>query len=149
VKRSLTLSVAESCTGGTFASMLTALPGASRWLKEALVVYSIDSKVQRLGIPLVEIHQHGVVSSHICKMMSEKTKIKLNTDLGIGITGSAGPDTYSNIPIGLAYIALSTPEENFCNSFHFYGSRLFVQEQAAQAALDLLYKYLTKLESSI
>ena len=65
--RNMTLSVAESCTGGTFASLLTALPGASRWLKEALVVYSIDSKVQRLDISLQEIQHHGVVSSYICK----------------------------------------------------------------------------------
>lgn len=148
-KRNMTLSVAESCTGGTFASLLTALPGASRWLKEALVVYSIDSKVQRLDISLQEIQHHGVVSSYICKKMAENTKKLLKTNLGIGITGSAGPDTYPEIPLGRVYIALSTAQETACKLFEFSGSRLYVQEQASQAALDLLHIYLSKMESSI
>lgn len=143
-----TLSVAESCTGGTFASLLTSLPGASLWLKEALVVYSLESKAQRLGIPLKEIVQYGVVSSDICIKMAENTKKLLNTPLGMGITGSAGPDSYPGVNPGQVYIALSTPEKNFCKLYQFSGSRLYIQEQSSQAALNLLYGYLSSLESS-
>ena len=141
-----TLSVAESCTGGTFASLLTSLPGASIWLKEALVAYSIESKVQRLGIPLKEIVQYGVVSSFICQKMAEKTKNMLDTHFGIGITGNAGPTAYSNTLPGQVYIALSTPKHNQCEFFHFHGSRLYIQEQASKAALTILYEYLKHQE---
>ena len=143
-----TLSVAESCTGGALTSFLTSLPGASLWLKEALVVYSIESKVQRLGIPLAEIVQYGVVSSFICTKMAVNTKIMLNTDFGIGITGNAGPTSYSNTLPGQVYIALSTPNNNHCDFFHFHGSRLYIQEQASKAALNLLCAYLSNLKDA-
>jgi PncC family amidohydrolase len=141
-----TLSVAESCTGGTFTSYLTSLPGASIWLKEALVVYSIESKVQRLGIPLQEIVQYGVVSSFICTKMAVNTKIMLDTDFGIGITGNAGPTAYSNTLPGQVYIAFSTPKHNQCEFFHFHGSRLHIQEQASKAALTIFHDWLKQEE---
>lgn len=143
-----TLSLAESCTGGVFSSLLTSLPGASLWLKEALVVYSLESKVERLGISLLEINKHGVVSSNICIKMAENTKKLLNTDLGMGITGSAGPDSYPGINPGQVYIALSSPRQNLCKSYQFSGSRLYIQDQSSRAALDLLFDHLNSLESS-
>ena len=91
LERGLTLAVAESCTAGLLASRLASLPGASRYFAGGVVSYSNESKVALLGVPAEEIEEFGAVSEQVALAMAEGARERFGTDIGIGITGVAGP----------------------------------------------------------
>ncbi|MEW6026750.1 MAG: CinA family protein [Planctomycetota bacterium] len=90
-KKGLTLAVAESCTGGLICHKLTAIPGASKVFKEGTICYSDASKTKRLGIGKAVIERHGAVSPEVCRLMAKNITASEKTDLGISVTGIAGP----------------------------------------------------------
>ena len=139
-----TLSIAESCTGGLLSHRLTGIPGSSNYLKLALIVYSNDSKVKLLKVPLKTLRRYGTVSSEVAIAMAKNVRAILNADLGISITGIAGPAGATSLkPVGLTYIAMAASKKILCIKYRFQGSRKQIKLQAATQALKLLKEFLT------
>ncbi len=134
-----TIAVAESCTGGTLAKLLTDIPGASRYFTYGWVTYSNTAKTSELGIEADLIEKHGAVSPETAEAMAKGARKRAGTDFAIGITGIAGPDGGSEQkPVGLVYISVDS--DNGCETKHFTfaHNRDFIRLQAAQTALNML-----------
>lgn len=139
IKQKKTLALAESCTGGLLGHTLTNLPGASQFLYLGLIAYDNSAKIKLLGIPPALINKHGAVSAEIARKMAINVRKLLKTDLGLSITGIAGPSGGTAAkPVGLVFIALSSSKKDLVKSFHFKGTRLSIKNQAVQAALKSL-----------
>ena len=143
--KGLNLSVAESCTGGNIAKMLTAIPGASKFLTGALVAYSEDVKNNILDIPKNVIDQYSVVSEEVAIEMATRCKKLFGTDYALATTGNAGPTTdKTDKTVGVVYIAVATPDGVFAKEFFFGKPRAKVIERASVKALELLRKEILK-----
>jgi nicotinamide-nucleotide amidase len=130
-----TLAVAESCTGGLIAHRLTEVPGVSEVLLEAVVTYSNESKVKRLGVDPALIAAHGAVSEEVARAMALGAARTSGADIGVAVTGIAGPGGGSGRkPVGLCYMAVGDRVE----SKVFSGDRSHVKERAAGYALNML-----------
>lgn len=135
----LTLSVAESCTGGLVSKRLTDADGSSEYFMTGIVTYSNESKENFLGVPGALIKKYGAVSRQVSEEMALGIKHFACTDIGIGITGIAGPGGGSRRhPVGLAYIAFVTDRKRIVREFRFKGSRQDIRWQVSQAALDMI-----------
>lgn len=142
-KTKKTIAVAESCTGGLISKRLTNISGSSRYFLLGLVAYGNQAKQSLLGIPAQTLKESGAVSKKIAQLMAKNIKQLAKTDLGLGVTGIAGPSgATKDKPVGLVYIALATPRRILCREFHFHGDRSAVRQRASQAALDMVRKYL-------
>jgi nicotinamide-nucleotide amidase len=134
-----TIAIAESCTGGTLAKLLTDIPGASRYFTYGWVTYSDIAKISELGIKADLIEKHGAVSSKIAEAMARGARKRAGTDFAIGITGIAGPSGGSKEkPVGLVYISLDSDSGCETKRFIFAYDRDFIRLQAAQTALNML-----------
>jgi len=141
-----TLALAESCTGGLIAGRLTAVPGASTFLDRGFVTYSNASKAQELAIDPALIERHGAVSEEVARAMANGARRVAQTDVGIGVTGIAGPDGGTpEKPVGLVYIALAGLGGDIVRRCRFVGERERVRVQAVQVALELLRRALLGL----
>lgn len=130
-----TLSSAESCTGGTIASMVTAISGSSSYFKGAVVSYAVSVKEQVLGVDVGE----GVVSESTARQMADGVAKVLDTDCAVATTGIAGPGgAEPGKPVGTVCIAAHIPDATITRTFHFEGERESVILQAADASLRLL-----------
>ncbi len=144
-KANLTLSTAESCTGGLLGHLLTNVPDSSKYFLEGLITYSNNSKINLLDIDPVIIRDYGAVSEETARSMAENVRRLSSSDLALAITGIAGPSgATDNKPIGLAYICLASPDFVSCQRFIFAGKRENIKEQAAIASLNMLRLYLVK-----
>ena len=146
-ERGLTIALAESCTGGLLASRLTDVPGSSRYVERGVVTYSNRAKTELLGVPEAMIAAHGAVSEPVAEAMAAGVRARASVDVGIGVTGIAGPDGGSaEKPVGTVAIAValpeSSPEARQVRLFRFAGEREQVKFQASQAALDMLRRLL-------
>jgi nicotinamide-nucleotide amidase len=140
-----TISVAESCTGGLLMSRLTDIPGSSDYADRGIVCYSNRSKVELLGIPEALIEQHGAVSEPVALAMAEGVRAAARSDVGIGITGVAGPGGGTpDKPVGTVAIAVTAGDAVRVRTFNFFGGREMVKFQSTQAALNTLRLMLTK-----
>jgi len=140
-KRGLKLGVAESCTGGLLSHRLTNIPGSSNYYNCGVVSYSNQAKSELLNVSSSLIQEKGAVSSEVAKKMAEGAKKAAKADIGIGITGIAGPTGATpEKPVGLVYIAISTQDKKMCQKFIFSGDREKIKWKASQAALYLLNK---------
>jgi nicotinamide-nucleotide amidase len=143
VARGLRIAVAESCTGGLLSSRLTDVPGSSRYVDRAVVAYSNDAKVDLLGVPAKVIAEHGAVSEPVALAMAEGIKSRSSVDIGVGITGIAGPGGGTpEKPVGTVAIAVVTNTVRRSRTFRFIGGREQVKFQASQAALDMVRRML-------
>lgn len=143
IEAGLSLSVAESCTGGLLAHRLTNVPGSSGYLELALVCYSNSSKMNLLGVPESELELHGAVSDAVARGMALGVKRLGGTSLGMSITGIAGPGgATSQKPVGLVCMALAHPRGVTSQEQRFIGDREGIKYRASQAALDMLRRYL-------
>ncbi len=143
VDRGMTVSLAESCTGGQVMKYLSDVPGSSRYLAGGIVSYSNDLKINLLGIPRAIIDQYGAVSEQTARLMAEGIKNITGTYLGVGITGIAGPGGGTEEkPTGLVYIAVAGETKTNCQRYIFPGQRGEVRSSATSAALDMLRQYL-------
>ena len=144
-EKKLTLSVAESCTGGLISHRLTQVPGSSKYFERGLVTYSNRSKQELLGVRSKTLEQHGAVSSHVAREMAMGIRERADTDLGLSVTGIAGPEGGSDEkPMGLVYCALASIKECFCQSFNYMGARDLIKMKSALAGLNMLRQYLTQ-----
>ena len=138
-ERSLRLAVGESCTGGLLATRLTAVPGSSDVFMGGIVAYDNAVKRDVLGVPEAMLREHGAVSEPVAKAMASGARQALQTDLGIGITGIAGPGGGSaEKPVGTVYIAVDRGGETRGWRRHFFGDRDEIRRRSAQTALDFV-----------
>jgi nicotinamide-nucleotide amidase len=134
-----TIAVAESCTGGTLAKLLTDIPGASRYFTYGWVTYSDTAKIKELGVKADLIKEDGAVSHRVAEAMAKGVRKRAGTDFAIGITGIAGPDGGSEQkPVGLVYISVDSDSGCETKRFIFAHNRDFIRLQAAQTALNML-----------
>lgn len=146
LKNKMTVSVAESCTGGLLCSTITDVAGASEWFDRGVVSYSNQSKMQTLGVTEEILRSHGAVSADTAIAMAEAIKRISGSQIGVGITGIAGPSGGSpEKPVGTVYIALATPDGSEPYHFKFSRDRLWFKQIVVATALDLVRRYLIKL----
>ena len=142
-ERSLTLAVAESCTGGLLGHRLTSVPGSSRYFDRGVMVYSNRAKEELLGVPPEVLRAHGAVSAPCAEAMAAGVRRVSGSDCALAITGIAGPDGGTPTkPVGTVFIGVSVGPRVTAQRFHFAGDRGAVKWQAAQVALDLLRRRL-------
>lgn len=143
LKNKLTISTAESCTGGMLAEYLTTVPGSSEFYLGSIVSYANSVKAQLLGVPLNLLEKHGAVSREVGSAMAQRIRALTGSDLGIGITGIAGPGGGTpEKPVGLVYIALATADTIICNEYHFVGDREIIRRRSVLSAYYLIWKHL-------
>jgi nicotinamide-nucleotide amidase len=146
-QHALTISVAESCTGGLLASRLTDVPGSSDYVERGVVCYSNRAKTELAGVPAALIAEHGAVSEPVAKAMAEGIRSRAGTNIGIGITGIAGPGGGTpQKPVGTVSVAVIVDDETRVRTFQFIGGRDMVKFQAAQAALNMTRLAVMKIQ---
>ncbi len=137
------LSVAESCTGGLLAHLLTQVPGASTTFNGGAVCYSNDTKMEVLQVPEALISQHGPVSAELAVAMASGAAELFSTDYALSITGFAGPDGGDeHASIGTVFVGYHAPQGIWVRRLSFHQDRQTVQLRAAHAALDWLRREL-------
>ena len=133
-----TLATAESCTGGLVGHLLTEVPGASTVYLGGVVSYSDAVKAGLLGVPPEVLEAHGAVSAQVAVAMAEGARRATGADLGIAITGIAGPDGgRPDKPIGLTYVAVAAPSGPVVRRHLWSGERSHNKRASAAAALEL------------
>ena len=146
-ERSLTVSVAESCTGGLLAQRLTDLPGASAAFKGGVVSYWSQVKHDVLNVPNEQLFHYWSVSEPVAQAMAEGVRTLTGSDLALAVTGVAGPDPDDRgNPVGLVYVSIAGQGETFVRVIHAAGPRARIRHLAANHALDLLRRRLSGLE---
>lgn len=148
---SMTLAIAESCTGGLISSRLTDISGSSTYTKENFVTYSNDSKINTLGVSKEVIESFGVISRECAQEMVEGLYKKTNNDICLAITGIAGPTSAEGKPVGIAYIAIKNKYSLQISEIkinpHF--NRRTIKFLFADEALNLLMKFLDEHYAAI
>ena len=138
-QKKLTLSIAESCTGGLLSNRLTNIPGSSQAFLLGIISYSNSSKNKILKIPEKIIQAQGAVSSQTAKLMAVNARKLAGSSLGVGITGIAGPGGGTKFkPVGTIYIGVASDKKTGVRKFNFSGSRLQIKRRTADKAIDML-----------
>ena len=145
LEKNKTLAVAESCTGGLIGHRLTQTPGSSDYFLEGVVAYSNEAKNSRLEVSPTLIRKYGAVSEEVALAMADGIRKTSGADIGLSVTGVAGPDASNNKPVGTVFIAISDKEKSDCKCFRFYSDRSRNKERSAQAGLDLLRRWFRNL----
>ena len=141
--RRLTLSLAESCTGGLLAARLTDVPGSSRYVLGSVVAYHNDVKRRCLGVPAATLTRHGAVSAQAARRMAEGARRLAGSDVGMAVTGIAGPGGGTpRKPVGLVYLGLADGRRTLSRRCQCIGDRAAIRAQAVQLALDWLRRSL-------
>jgi PncC family amidohydrolase len=141
----LTLSAAESCTGGLLSHRLTNVAGSSDYFTGGVMAYSYEAKERLLGVGRETLETYGAVSEQTAVEMARGVRRVLQTGVSLAITGIAGPDGgMPDKPVGLVYIALSAEDGEECRRFVWDGDREQNKARSAQAALQVLADYLRR-----
>ena len=139
--RGAKIAVAESCTGGMVAERITSVPGSSRYFVGGAVVYANDLKTLFADVPPLMIEAHGAVSKEVALALAQNIREICNTDIGVGVTGIAGPGGGTEEkPVGLVYIAVTNGPKQEVVERRFPGDRERIRRWASQQALDLVRK---------
>lgn len=143
IKNNLTISTAESCTGGLLSGKLINYPGISSVFMEGLVTYSNEAKMKRLGVKKETLDKYGAVSKETAEEMAHGIVKASGSDIGVSITGIAGPSGGTKEkPVGLVFIGLYTNGKLKVEEFNFSGERQTIRNETVIAALNLLRKEL-------
>ncbi|MBI5048750.1 MAG: CinA family protein [Deltaproteobacteria bacterium] len=146
-KLGLTLGIAESCTGGLLCHKITNVSGSSKYFRGGVVAYSNDLKKQILDVPKEILHKFGAVSKETAKVMAQGAKRRLGGDIGIAITGIAGPTGGSKAkPLGTVFIAISGKTTERDQRFLLKGSRQSIKLAASNKALKMLRGFLEQAD---
>lgn len=139
----LTLALSESCTGGLLGHRITDVSGSSDYFRGAIVAYASELKRELLGVREETLAEHGAVSEETAREMARGARRVIEADLGISITGIAGPTGGTpDKPVGLVYIGLAAPDGEWVERRVWEEGRRQNKAQSAEAALDLLRRYL-------
>ena len=141
IQKGLSISVAESCTGGLIGKRITDVPGSSSFFRGGVIAYSNDLKVNQLGISKELLDSDGAVSQSVAKEMALSIQATTNSDIAIATTGISGPSGGTDKkPIGLVYIAISFNGDVWVKEFNFLPKRLIHREITSQTALNMVRK---------
>lgn len=141
--KSLTLSVAESCTGGLIGHIITETPGSSACFMGGIISYSNRAKCEILGVAEETINRYGAVSDETAKEMAAGVRERFHTNIGLSVTGIAGPDGGSDEkPVGTVYIGYSDEKSLFSVRYLFKGNRAEIKQKTADTALENIRRYL-------
>lgn len=136
-REKLTVSVAESCTGGAVLNALTHVPGSSSYVTGGVVAYSNSVKIEQLGVKQDEIEKFGAVSQPVALQMAKNVARLMKTDIGISTTGIAGPGGGSEEkPVGTVWIGFWSKTKYFALKANFNGTRVEIKQQTVKAALE-------------
>ena len=139
LERGLTVSTAESCTGGLVAARLVNYPGISAALGEAHVTYANEAKVKYCGVSPETLRAHGAVSEQTAREMAQGLRQRSGADIAVATTGIAGPDGGTKEkPVGLVYVACASAQGTQVVRLTLHGDRQRVRELAALRALDMI-----------
>lgn len=142
-QKGLTLSVAESCTGGLIGNLLTNVPGSSSYFSGGAIVYGNQAKMDLLGVSKQTLDAYGAVSDPVAREMAAGVRRELKSDLGLAVTGIAGPDGGTEEkPVGTVHIALAFRDETFSGKYRFWGKREQNKMNSAVMALDWVRRVL-------
>lgn len=137
-ERGWTIAFAESCTGGLVGHRMTNISGSSDYYLGSVTAYAYNAKEHLLGVEAATLEQYGAVSETTVLEMAAGIRSALGADIGISISGIAGPGGGTpEKPVGLVWIGLSSPEGSKAEQFNFPGERLEIKKQAADQALKL------------
>jgi nicotinamide-nucleotide amidase len=137
--RGLTVATAESCTGGLLAARLTERPGSSAWVLGGVTAYANSAKEQFLGVPAEVLAEHGAVSSEVALALAEGASSRFGADVGVGITGIAGPDGgTADKPVGTVHLCVVGPDGPELRALRLPGSRPAVRTRSVTMAMHLL-----------
>ena len=146
----LTVTTAESCTGGLLAGRLVNVSGVSEVFKEGYITYSNEAKEKLLGVAKETLAQFGAVSPQTAEEMARGCAAAAGADIGIGITGVAGPDGGTEEkPVGLVYIGCQVCGKSAVKEYHFKGNRNKIREASVSAALSLMRECILQYCSSV
>ena len=144
-EKKVTISTAESCTGGKIAATLSSVSGASNYFKGSVVSYATQTKINVLGIANEVIAKYGVVSAEVATEMAKSAQKIMTSDFAIATTGNAGPTKGDeSAELGTVFIAVATPNEVFVEEFNFGQPREKVIDRAVSKGLELIYKEILK-----
>lgn len=142
--KNLKIAVAESCTGGMLGEMITRIPGSSKYFQGGVISYASIVKEDLLKVPPEVIKKYGEVSEQVVRLMAEGVRRCCHSDIGISITGIAGPGgATEKKKVGLVYMALADGKETFIQKHQLFGDRQLIRLRAARRALNLLRNYLS------
>lgn len=137
--RNVTIALAESCTGGMIAGVLTDVPGASKVFLGSAVTYSNEAKIDILGVDPDIINDHGAVSSYCAEKMAEGAKRIFRSEIALSVTGIAGPDGGSaEKPVGTVWFGISSNDATYTFKKQFSGERALIRNSAVKTALEAL-----------
>lgn len=147
-EKGMTFSAAESCTGGDVARRFTDMPGASAFFKGGVVTYTNEAKAKLLGIDPALIEEKGAVSHEVAKAMAENVRRLLGTDIGVGVTGLAGPDGDGVHEVGTVFVSLAVEGETFVKELHLGAmrTRSFIRRMAGNHIYDMMRRWLSGID---
>lgn len=147
-EKGMTFAAAESCTGGELAKRFTDMPGASEFFLGGVTTYTNEAKSRLLGIDPALIEEKSAVSYEVAKQMAERVREKLGADLGIGVTGIAGPDSDGIHDVGDVFVSLATPDGSFVRELHIGDRRprSYIRRVSGNFVFDMMRRYLQGLE---
>lgn len=142
----ITISIAESCTGGLLSARLTDIPGISKVYKGGIVTYSNEAKSKYLGVKNDTLERFGAVSRETAIEMAEGMRNSSGTDIAVSVTGIAGPGGETpDKPVGLVYVALADKENIYCRRLMLWGDRYKIRYITTLNAFDMIRRYILKL----
>ncbi|HCB94184.1 MAG TPA: competence protein ComA [Selenomonas sp.] len=143
-KERLTIACAESCTGGLLTSRLTDVAGSSAYVKGSIVSYSNEIKERLVGVKSDTLAGYGAVSEQTAGEMAEGIRRAIGADIGVGVTGIAGPDGGTpQKPVGLVYIAVAGAQGTVIRENRFKGTRGEIKLQTTETALEMIKNYIS------
>lgn len=142
-EKKLTITTAESCTGGLIAASIVNIPGASAVFKEGYITYSNEAKMKLLGVKQETLEKYYAVSAQTAFEMAEGGAKNAGADVCVAVTGVAGPDKEDGKPVGLVYVSCCYNGKVEVRECNFKGDRTQIRVQAANAALDLALEMVT------
>ncbi len=141
--RGLTVATAESCTSGLLVARLTERAGSSAWVLGGVASYANSAKEAVVGVPTEMLAEHGAVSPQVAGALAEGARERFGADVGIGITGIAGPGGGTpDKPVGTVHLCVAGPDSTLERALHLPGSRAAVRERSVTMALHLLRELL-------
>ena len=147
-ERGATLSIAESCTGGMVGERITTVPGSSNYFFGGFITYSDLLKTELLGVDPALIEEHTAVSKEVACAMAEGARARTGATFALSITGEAGPESNSGVPVGTVFVGFAGPDGTDAIRFAMPGDRPRIRGFATQAALDLLRRRLLRLDET-
>jgi nicotinamide-nucleotide amidase len=144
-ERSLTIGVAESCTGGLLGARLTAIPGSSDVVRGGVIAYHNDLKRDSLGVDEALLKEHGAVSEPVVRAMAAGARRMAGSTVGFGVTGIAGPSGGSEAkPVGTVWLAVDLDGDVDARMVRLWGGREEIRQRSAQWLLEMLRKKLVE-----